>query len=486
MSSQVKFDVVVIGGGPGGYVAAIRAAQLGMRTALIERSNLGGVCLNWGCIPTKALLRAGEIYHNMKNAAEFGLVCDNVRFDMSKIVERSRNVAQQLSKGVDGLMKSNGIEVLKGHAVLNGAKEILLHEYNDGVIGGVLSKVHSEHVILATGARPRQIPNLNIDNVRVLDYMAAMTQTTLPKSLLVIGGGAIGVEFASFYASLGSEVTLIELGSRILMSEDEEISNMASQAYDKQGIKIYTNATLSEYDDVSAKINVDGKSITISCEKIISAVGVTPNTEGLGLDSTKISTLQSGHLKVNEYGETDENGIYAIGDITKPPYLAHKASHEGVLCVENIYAAKMNQKKHKLPVSEEIPGCIYSHPEIASIGISEVEAKSMKSKINVGKFPLIGNGKAIAVGDNAHQGMIKTICDEETGEILGVHMIGHGVTEMIHSVAIAKKAELTDEDLIHTIFPHPTISEALHESALATLGRELHMPKKAARQKNAK
>ena len=472
-----NFELLVIGSGPGGYVAAIRASQLGMKVGIIERESLGGVCLNWGCIPTKALLRSAEIYQYLKNAEEFGLSCEMVKADLPKVVARSRDIAGKLSRGIAGLMMKNKVEVMRGHAKLVGNGEIVLHEvtapqkYTDAAkVGNKIEEIKAKHIIIATGARPRELPNLKIDHDRVWDYKDAMMAKKLPKSLLVVGSGAIGVEFATFYNALGTKVTIIDIAARILINEDEEIAKIAHKAFVGSGIEIYTEATIEKIEKEFMLIKCNSQEIKIECEHIISAVGVVPNTQDIGLENTRVKLLQNGHIEVDEYLRTAESGIYAIGDVTAPPLLAHKASHEAIICVESI--AKL--KTHPL-VKNNIPACTYSHPQIASIGYTEKKAIAAGFEIEVGKFSLMGNGKALTLGGDSCSGMIKKIYDKKTGELLGAHMIGPEVTELIHSMAIIKNAELTEEDVMATVFPHPTLSESLHEATLAAFGRVLHM-----------
>ncbi len=462
-----QFDVVVIGAGPGGYVAAIRASQLGLKTAIVEREHLGGICLNWGCIPTKALLRTAEIYTNMKHAEVFGLKAEKISFDLAKVVERSRKVAGQLSGGIKGLMKKNKVTVFDGHATLNGAGKIKVTKE-----GAAATDIAAKHIILATGARARVLPGLEPDGKLVWTYKEAMTPDVMPKSLLVVGSGAIGIEFASFFNALGAEVTVVEVQDRVLPVEDEEISKLAQKQFEKHGIKILTGAVTKALkkgkNNVTATIEQGGKATDHTFDRVIMAVGISPNTEKLGLETTKVKT-EKGHVVVNEWCETAEKGIYAIGDITGAPWLAHKASHEGVICVEKIAGVKGVHPMKKL----NIPGCTYSHPQVASVGLTEKAAKEKGYKVKVGRFSFIGNGKAIALGEP--DGLIKTIFDEKTGELLGAHMIGAEVTEMIQGYVIGKTMEATEADFMHTIFPHPTISEAMHESVLDAYGRVIHM-----------
>jgi dihydrolipoamide dehydrogenase len=456
------FDLIVIGGGPGGYVAAIRGAQLGMKTAVVEREHLGGICLNWGCIPTKALLRSSEVWHILQNLKDYGLKADNLEFDLQAIVERSRGVAKQLSGGIGHLLKKNKIEVVMGEAKLAGNGQVKV----SGV--GTLS---GKHIILAVGARARSLPGLEADGDRVWTYREAMVPKEVPKSLLVVGSGAIGIEFASFYNDLGASVTVVEVMDRILPVEDEEISSMALKAFEKQGIKVLTGAKVADLkrkkDRVTAIVEVDGKSETIDADRVIMAVGIVGNTEGIGLEATKVK-VDRGHIVINEWCETDEPGVYAIGDVAGAPWLAHKASHEGVICVEKIAGV---QGVHPLNKSL-IPGCTYSRPQIASVGMTEKAAKEAGHDVKVGKFPFLGNGKAIALGEP--EGMVKTLFDVKTGELLGAHMIGAEVTELIQGYVVARTLETTEAELMHTVFPHPTLSEMMHESVLDAYGRAIH------------
>ena len=463
---DTKFDLIVLGGGPGGYVAAIRAAQLGMKTAIVERENLGGICLNWGCIPTKALLRSSEINHLLHHLDEFGFAADNIRFDLQKVVKRSRGVAKQLSSGVAHLMKKNKIAVFNGSGKLAGKNTLQIT--TDGKPG---EKLTAPHIILATGARARELPGLEADGKLIWTYREAMVPPAMPKSLLVIGSGAIGIEFASFYRNMGAEVTVVEVMDRILPVEDEEISAFARKAFEKQGIKILTNAKVTQAkknsDSVTATIEVGGKTEELTADRVISAIGIVGNFENLGLEGTGVKVDRT-HIVIDEFCRTGEPGVYAIGDITGAPWLAHKASHEGVICVESI--ARQNDV-HPLDVGN-IPGCTYSRPQIASVGLTEAKAKAAGHKIRVGRFPFIGNGKAIAMGEP--EGLVKTIFDEATGELLGAHMIGAEVTEMIQGYTIARTLETTETDLMHTVFPHPTVSETMHEAVLSAYGRAIH------------
>jgi len=461
--SEQTFDVVVIGGGPGGYVAAIRASQLGMKVALVEREHLGGICLNWGCIPTKALLRTSELYHLMHRAEEFGLKAEKISFDIKKIVERSRGVASQLSKGIGHLMKKNKVTVFMGTAKLLGKGKLSV----DGK-----ETIAAKHIIIATGARARQLTGLEPDGKLVWTYKEAMVPEAMPKSLLVVGSGAIGIEFASFYRSMGAAVTVVEVLDRILPVEDEEISKMAQKAFEKQGMTIITNATVKALkkgkNEVTATVEQNGKSSEITAERVIMAVGIVGNSENLGLENTKVK-IERNHIVTDGYGVTAEPGVYAIGDVTGAPWLAHKASHEAIVCVEKIAGVKGVHPMKK----ENIPGCTYSHPQIASVGLTEKAAKEKHKDIKVGRFPFMGNGKAIALGEP--EGLVKTIFHAKTGELLGAHMIGAEVTEMIQGYVIAKQGELTEGELMHTVFPHPTLSEMMHESVLDAYGRVVHM-----------
>lgn len=471
--NEKKFDLCVIGAGPGGYVAAIRAAQLGLKVGIVEANHLGGICLNWGCIPTKALLKCSEVNHLLHNLDQFGFQAKDTKFDFEKIIKRSRDVSQKLSSGISSLMKKNKIEVIDGFAKFNSSKEISVVK-NDKEI----SKIQANYFIVATGARARQIKNMESDGDKIWTYREAMTPKKLPKSLLVIGSGAIGVEFASFYRNMGSEVTIIEMAKNILPVEDEEISKLAHKSFTKQGIKIHTSATLKSLskskEKVDATIEINGKDEIITAEKVIMAVGVVANIENIGLENTKIKTEKSS-IKTDEYLQTDDENIFAIGDVVSAPWLAHKASHEGIIAAEKIASKLQKYDSNKVhPIKKEnIPGCTYSMPQIASIGITEKKAKELGKDIKVGKFPYMANGKAIAAGEN--DGLIKVIFDKKTGELLGAHLIGAEVTEMIQGFVIAKQAELTEEDLMHTIFPHPTMSEMMHEAVLDAFGKVIHI-----------
>jgi dihydrolipoamide dehydrogenase len=459
-----SFDLVVIGGGPGGYVAAIRAAQLGMKTAVVEREHLGGICLNWGCIPTKALLRSADVFRNMQHAASYGLSVQAVGFDLPKVVARSRAVSAQLSAGVKGLLKKNKVTVIDGHGKLAGKGKVAVEGKNAGVLS-------APHIILATGGRARVLPGLEPDGKFVWTYKEALVPDTMPKKLLVIGSGAIGIEFASFFNALGADVTVVEVMDRVIPVEDEEISAFARKAFEKQGMKILTSATVKglkkSATNVAVQVEVNGKIEEIVVDRVISAVGVVANIENIGLEGTKVK-VEKGHVVTDQWCATDEPGVYAIGDLTAPPWLAHKASHEGVICVEKI--ADLNHV-HPLEV-RNVPGCTYCHPQVASVGLTEKKAIEKGYQVKVGRFPFIGNGKAIALGEP--EGLIKTVFDAKTGELLGAHMIGTEVTELIQGYTVAKTLETTEVELMHTVFPHPTLSEMMHEAVLAAYGRAIH------------
>lgn len=461
-----NYDVVVIGSGPGGYVAAIRAAQLGLKAAIVERDALGGICLNWGCIPTKALLRSAEVYETMQHAAEYGLKVEKASFDAEAIVKRSRDVAAQLSGGVTFLMKKNKIDVIEGTGSLAGEGKIVVKDK-----AGKTREIGAKNVILATGARARVIEGLEPDGKTVWTYREAMVPKAMPKSLIVIGSGAIGIEFASFYRAFGAEVTVVEVLDRILPVEDEEISKEAARAFKKRGIRILTGAKIgkTEISGSGAKIEVtvSGKTEMLESEKVISAVGIVGNIENLGLEKAGVK-VEKTHVVVNEWLETGVKGVYAIGDLAGPPWLAHKASHEGVIAVERIAGVK---GLHPMNVNR-IPGCTYSSPQIASVGLTEAKAKEKGHEVKVGRFPFKANGKAIALGETG--GFVKTVFDAKTGELLGAHMIGPEVTELIQGYGIAMSLETTEAELMHTIFPHPTLSEAMHEAVLDAYGRVLH------------
>lgn len=461
--TQTNFDVLVLGGGPGGYIAALRAAQLGFSVALVEAKHLGGICLNWGCIPTKALLRAAEINTLFHHVQEYGFDVENVRFDLQKIVARSRAVSHQLSAGVSYLLKKAKVSVFDGFGKLNGRDNchhwqvLVSHETK------VPLTLTAQHVILATGARARALPGLEPDGDRVWSYKEALIPKSLPQRLVIVGSGAIGMEFASFYRAMGSEVTLLEAAPRILPTEDEEIAAIAHKEFEKQGIRMLTGVKLGTLkkapESVTLHVDLAGRAEEITADIILSAVGIVGNVENIGLERTKVRVDRT-HVVIDSLCRTDEAGLYAIGDLAGPPWLAHKASHEGVLCVEAIAGRKVES----LDVTK-IPGCIYCKPQIASVGYTETRAKEAGYSIRVGKFPLIADGKAVVMGETA--GMVKVIFDRQTGELLGAHMIGADVTEMIQGFVIARTGELTEAELIETIFPHPTISESMHEAVLA-------------------
>ena len=467
MVEQVDtFDLIVLGSGPGGYVAAIRAAQLGMKTAIVERERLGGICLNWGCIPTKALLRTSEIYHYMLHADAYGLSVEKPSFDLGKVVERSRKVAGQLNAGVKGLMKKNKVQVFDGVGKLTGPGALRVTQ------GDRTTDLTAKNVIVATGARARDLPFAKADGKRIWTYRHAMTPEVMPTELLVIGSGAIGVEFASFYSDMSAKVTIVEMLPRILPVEDEEISAFMEKQLTKGGITIRTatglEALTADREGVSASIKgKDGKVADERFSHAIVAIGIVPNTEGIGLEELGVET-ERGHIKTDAYGRTNVEGVWAIGDVTGAPWLAHKASHEGIVAVEAI--AGLNP--HPMNTSN-IPGCTYSRPQVASVGMTEAKAREAGFEVKVGKFPFIGNGKAIALGEA--EGFTKTVFDARTGELLGAHMIGAEVTELIQGYVIARQLETTEAELSETIFPHPTISETMHESVLGAYGRAIHI-----------
>jgi len=465
--ADTPFDIIIIGSGPGGYVAAIRAAQLGMHTAIVERENLGGICLNWGCIPTKALLRTSEINHLLHHVQDYGFAPVTATFDITAVVKRSRAVAKQLSSGVAFLMRKHKITVFDGSAKLAG-KQTLTVEKD----GKPVATLKSPHIILATGARARELPGMEADGKLIWTYRHAMVPPAMPKSLLVIGSGAIGIEFASFYLNLGVKVTVVEVLPRILPVEDEEISAFAHKAFVRQGMTILAGAAVTGVkkaaNSVTVSVEADGKSQDITVDRVISAVGIVGNVEGVGLEGTGIKVDRT-HVVIDEFCRTGEPGVYAIGDLAGPPWLAHKAMHEGVICVETI--AGLNDV-HPMNVSN-IPGCTYCRPQIASVGLTEARAKEAGHEVKVGHFPFIGNGKAIAMGET--EGMVKTVFDARTGELLGAHMIGAEVTEMIQGYTIARTLEATEAELMHTVFPHPTISETMHEAVLEAYGQALHI-----------
>ncbi|MEM9781984.1 MAG: dihydrolipoyl dehydrogenase [Pseudomonadota bacterium] len=465
-----KFDVVVIGAGPGGYVAAIRAAQLGLKTAVIEREHLGGICLNWGCIPTKAMLRSAEVFHLMHRAKEFGLKASGIDYDLDGVVKRSRKVAAQLNGGVGHLLKKNKVTTIMGEATIPAKGRVTVKTEKGS------EELTARHIVVATGARARDLPGLEADGELVWNYKHAMVPKRMPKKLLVIGSGAIGVEFASFYNTLGAETTVVEVMDRIVPVEDEEISAFAAKSFKGQGMKILTKAIVKQLDrlpgsngsgKVTAHIELGGKVTTEEYDTVISAVGIVGNTEGLGLEALGVK-IENSHVVTDPYCRTGVEGVWAIGDIGGAPWLAHKASHEGVMVAELI--AGKNDVHVVEPTS--IPGCTYCNPQIASVGLTEAKAKAAGYKVKVGRFPFIGNGKAIALGEP--EGMIKTVFDEKTGELLGAHMVGAEVTELIQGYTVGKKLETTEQDLMETVFPHPTLSEMMHESVLDAYGRAIH------------
>lgn len=463
-----SFDCVIVGGGPGGYVAAIRARQLGLSTALVEREHLGGICLNWGCIPTKALLRTAELHHAMQNAESFGLVVGEVGFDLSKVVTRSRKVAKRLSAGIGHLMKKNEVRVFSGEARL-AAPGMLAVRASDGQE----NELRAGNVVLATGARPRPLPGIEPDGQRVWTYKEAMVPGAMPRRLLVIGAGAIGIEFASFYRDLGAEVAVVELLPEILPAEDVEIARAARRSFEKRGIEIHTGARIASLENRGDGLRVeiqsgDGEAKMADFDRAILAVGITGNVENLGLEGTGVR-VERGHVVVNEWLETGEPGVHAIGDLAGPPWLAHKASHEGVLCIERIAGVG---GAHPLD-RNRVPGCTYCRPQVASVGLTEAAAREAGREVRVGRFPLSANGKALALGES--EGFAKTVFDSVTGELLGAHLFGAEVTELIQGFAIAQTLETTEAELIRTVFPHPTLSEAMHEAVLDAWGRALHV-----------
>ena len=471
--ADTSFDVVVIGSGPGGYVTAIRAAQLGFKTAIVEKAYLGGICNNWGCIPTKALLRSAEIYHYMKHAKDYGLSADNVSFDPKAVIARSRGVVKRLNGGVEYLMNKNKITIIWGEATLDGSGKFTVKKTEAAAPKGALGEgaYTAKHIIVATGACPRVLPGLEPDKKLVWTYFEAMNPDKMPKSLLVVGSGAIGIEFASFYRTMGAEVTVVEVLPQILPVEDAEIAAVARKQFEKQGMKVLANTKVTKLDkkadSVVATIDDGKKPVTLEVDRVISAVGVVGNIEGFGLEKLGVKT-DRGCIVIDGYGKTNVPGIYAIGDVAGPPMLAHKAEHEGVICVEAIKGL------HPHPMDKLlIPGCTYCHPQIASVGLTEAKAKEAGKDVRVGRFPFVGNGKAIAQGED--QGMVKVIFDKKTGQLLGAHMVGHEVTELIQGFVVAMNLETTEEELFHTIFPHPTISETMKEAVLDAYGRVLNM-----------
>ena len=464
MSAQ-SFDVVVIGAGPGGYVAAIRAAQLGLKTAIVEREHMGGICLNWGCIPTKALLRSADVFHLMHRAKEFGLSAQNLGFDLDAVVARSRAVSKQLNQGIGHLMKKNKITVFMGAAKIAKAGQVVVTTDKGS------ETLNGKNIVLATGARARELPGLEADGERVWTYKHALTPKRMPKKLLVIGSGAIGIEFASFYNTMGADTTVVEVMDRVLPVEDAEISTFAKKQFEKQGMKIMEKTMVKQLDrsadKVVAHIEANGKVTKHEFDTVISAVGIVGNVENLGLEALGVK-IDRTHVVVDEYCRTGVSGLYAIGDIAGAPWLAHKASHEGMMVAEHIAGKTVHPIK-----PNTIAGCTYCHPQVASVGLTEAKAKEAGYDINVGRFPFIGNGKAIALGEA--EGLVKTVFDAKTGELLGAHMVGAEVTEMIQGYVIGRQLETTEEDLMHTVFPHPTLSEMMHESVLDAYGRAVHM-----------
>src|SRR5712671_1182705 len=471
--ADTSFDIIIIGSGPGGYVTAIRAAQLGFKTAIVEKSYLGGICLNWGCIPTKALLRSAEIYHYMRHAKDYGLSAEKVSYDPKAVVQRSRGVSKRLNDGVGFLMKKNKVAVIWGDASIDAPGKLTVKKSAVEAPKGSLGEgtYQAKHIIIATGARPRVLPGLEPDKKLVWTYFEAMVPDKMPKSLLVVGSGAIGIEFASFFHTMGADVTVVEVLPQILPVEDAEVSAFAPRAFEKQGIKIMTGAEVTKLDkksdSVTATVEAGGTTEQITVDRVISAVGVVGNIEGFGLEKLGVKT-DRGCIAIDEFCRTNVPGIYAIGDIAGPPMLAHKAEHEGVICVEAIKGL------HPHPMDKRmIPGCTYCAPQVASVGLTEQAAKDQKLDVRVGRFPFIGNGKAVALGED--QGMVKTIFDKKTGQLLGAHLVGPEVTELIQGFVVAMNLETTEAELIHTIFPHPTLSETMKESVLDAYGRVLNM-----------
>lgn len=464
-----EYDVLVLGSGPGGYVAAIKASQLGLKTAIIEKENLGGVCLNWGCIPTKALLRTAEILHYIKNSEEFGIKCEGYKVDFKKVIARSREVSNKLSNGIKHLLNKNKISIIEGYGKFLDKNCIEVTKDSKSF------KVTGKNIIIATGAKAKFLKGLSPeDSEMIMGYRQALMPNKLPEKLLVIGSGAIGVEFASFYNAMGSDVTILEVADRILINEDKEISEFAQKSFENQGIKILTSAEIKKFsinnNDINFEIKSESKDVSASYDAVISAVGVSANIEDIGLEKINVNISDRKYIITNEYLQTNEKNIYAIGDVVAPPWLAHKASHEGVLSAEVIAGQKPK------PINPlNIPGCTYCHPQIASVGLTQAKAESEygKDNINVGNFPLMANSKALALGDA--NGFIKTIFHKKTGELLGAHMIGPEVTEIIYGLVLTKQLEGTELDLMNTIFPHPTISEAIHESVLNAFGKSIHI-----------
>jgi dihydrolipoamide dehydrogenase len=469
-----NFDIIIVGSGPGGYVTAIRAAQLGFKTAVVEREYLGGICTNWGCIPTKALLRSADVFHLLQHAKDFGLSADNVSFDSAAVVKRSRGVAKRLAEGIAFLFRKNKVQVIWGEAAIDAPGKVTVKASKTEAPKGALGAgaYQAKHVIIATGARPRVLPGMEPDGKLVWTYFEAMVPPSVPKSLLVIGSGAIGIEFASFFRTLGADVTVVEILPQILPAEDAEIAAFARKSFEKQGIRIFTAAKVAKLEKKSNAVlaTIDdgkGKTQTVEFERVISAVGVTGNIEDLGLEKLGVKT-DRGAIVVDQASRTNVPGIYAIGDVAGPPLLAHKAEHEGVICVEAIKGLKPHPMDKKL-----IPGCTYCSPQIASVGLTEQAAKEQKREVRIGRFPFIGNGKAIALGED--QGLVKVIFDKSTGQLLGAHMVGAEVTELIQGYVVAMNLETTEEELMHTVFPHPTLSEMMKEAVLDAYGRVLNI-----------
>jgi dihydrolipoyl dehydrogenase len=471
--ADTNFDVLIIGSGPGGYVTAIRSAQLGFKTAIVERDYLGGICLNWGCIPTKALLRSAEVFHYFQHAKDYGLKADNVGYDPKAVIARSRAVSKRLNDGVGFLMKKNKVSVIWGEASIDAPGKVIVKVSKSEAPKGALGagSYLAKHIIIATGARPRVLPGIEPDKNLVWTYFEAMVPDRVPKSLLVIGSGAIGIEFASFFRTLGSDVTVVEVLPQILPVEDQEIQAFARKSFEKQGIKIHTGAKVTKLDkksdSVTATIEESGKSRTLTAERVISAVGVVGNIENLGLEKVGVKT-DRGTIVVDKLSRTSVPGIYAIGDVAGPPMLAHKAEHEGVICIEAIKGLNPHPMNKSM-----IPGCTYCSPQIASVGLTEQAAKEKKLDIRIGRFPFMGNGKAIALGED--QGLVKVIFDKKTGQLLGAHMVGAEVTELIQGYVVAMNLETTEEELMHTVFPHPTLSEMMKEAVLDAYGRVLNV-----------
>ena len=472
--AETSFDIIIIGSGPGGYVTAIRAAQLGFSTAIIERDYLGGICLNWGCIPTKALLRSAEIFHYLQHPKDYGLSAEHVTYDPGAVVKRSRAVSKRLNDGVGFLMRKNKVAVIWGEATIEAPGKVAVKSVATPAPKGALGAgaYQAKHIIIATGARPRVLPGLEPDKKLIWTYFEAMVPEHMPKSLLVVGSGAIGIEFASFYRTFGADVTVVEILPQILPAEDAEISAFARKQFEKQGIKILTGAKVTKLDkaadSVTATIDTGkGSTQTLTAERVISAVGVVGNIENLGLEKLGVKT-ERGAIVIDALNRTNVPGIYAIGDVAGAPLLAHKAEHEGVICVEAIKGLKPHPMDKRL-----IPGCTYCAPQIASVGLTEQAAKENKYDIRVGRFPFVGNGKAIALGED--QGLVKVIFDKKTGALLGAHMVGAEVTELIQGYVVAMNLETTEEELIHTVFPHPTLSEMMKEAVLDAYGRVLNI-----------